>query len=153
MAQVIRSPKQYDAVIVGSGAGGGMAAYVLTKAGAKCLMLEAGEYFDTAKESKMFVWPYEAPHQRCPDTGKAERVFRSRAWVAGIFPASPTPMLPAAIGVGGVLAHSVVRRITGAESLSAWARMTSSPTAATAKALIGPSRTTIWRLTMTRRRN
>ena len=42
MPQVMSSPKVYDAIIVGSGAGGGMAAYVLTKAGAKCLMLEAG---------------------------------------------------------------------------------------------------------------
>ena len=37
MPQVVASAKVYDAVIVGSGAGGGMAAYVLTKAGAKCL--------------------------------------------------------------------------------------------------------------------
>jgi len=63
MPQVMKSPKVYDAVIVGSGAGGGMAAYVLTKAGAKCLMLEAGLWFDTAKDSKMLMWPYEAPHR------------------------------------------------------------------------------------------
>ncbi|MGH9396503.1 MAG: GMC oxidoreductase [Terriglobia bacterium] len=61
MPEIIRSPKVYDAIIVGSGAGGGMAAYVLTQAGAKCLMLEAGGYWDTAKDSKMFKWPYEAP--------------------------------------------------------------------------------------------
>ncbi len=63
MAQVQASPKTYDAIIVGSGAGGGMAAYVLTQAGAKCLMLEAGRWYDTAKESKMFAWEYEAPHR------------------------------------------------------------------------------------------
>jgi len=63
MPRVMKSPKVYDAVIVGSGAGGGMAAYVLTKAGAKCLMLEAGAWFDTAKDSKMLMWPYEAPHR------------------------------------------------------------------------------------------
>jgi choline dehydrogenase-like flavoprotein len=63
MPQFIPSPKVYDAIIVGSGAGGGVAAYVLTKAGAKCLMLEAGRWYDTAKESKMFQWPYEAPHR------------------------------------------------------------------------------------------
>ena len=34
--------ESYDAIIVGSGASGGMAAYVLTKAGARVLMLEAG---------------------------------------------------------------------------------------------------------------
>jgi choline dehydrogenase-like flavoprotein len=61
MPEIIRSPKVYDAIIVGSGAGGGMAAYVLTRAGAKCLMLEAGDWYDTAKESKMFQWPYSVP--------------------------------------------------------------------------------------------
>ena len=33
MAQVIRSPKQYDVCIIGSGAGGGMAAKILTEGG------------------------------------------------------------------------------------------------------------------------
>jgi len=63
MAQIKKSPKMYDAIIVGSGAGGGMAAYVLTQAGAKCLMLEAGGWYDTAKQSKMFEWNYQAPHR------------------------------------------------------------------------------------------
>lgn len=63
MPQVIRSPKIYDAIIVGSGAGGGMAAYVLTKAGAKCLMLEAGDWYDTAKQSTMMQWPYQVPYR------------------------------------------------------------------------------------------
>ena len=33
---------EYDVIIVGSGASGGMAAYTLTQKGAKCLVLEAG---------------------------------------------------------------------------------------------------------------
>jgi choline dehydrogenase-like flavoprotein len=70
MLQVVASPKVYDVVIVGSGAGGGMAAYVLTKAGAKCLMLEAGSWYDTAKESKMFAWNYQAPHRGAPTPEK-----------------------------------------------------------------------------------
>jgi choline dehydrogenase-like flavoprotein len=75
MPQVIRSPKVYDAIIVGSGAGGGMAAYVLTKAGAKCLMLEAGEWWDTAKQSTMFQWPYQAPHRGAPTPEKPNGYF------------------------------------------------------------------------------
>jgi len=63
MAILAPSPQVYDVIIVGSGAGGGMAAYVLTQAGAKCLMLEAGSWYDTAKESKMLEWPYNAPHR------------------------------------------------------------------------------------------
>ncbi len=63
MANVIPSPKEYDVIIVGSGAGGGMAAYILTRAGARCLMLEAGDWFDTAKDSTMMMWPWQAPHR------------------------------------------------------------------------------------------
>jgi choline dehydrogenase-like flavoprotein len=51
----------YDAVIVGSGASGGMAAYVLTKAGLKVLMLEAGRDYDPLTETPMFNVPTDAP--------------------------------------------------------------------------------------------
>ncbi|PYV18829.1 MAG: GMC family oxidoreductase [Acidobacteria bacterium] len=87
MPEVIPSPEIYDAVIVGSGAGGGMAAYVLTAAGAKCLMLEAGDWYDTAKQSKMIAFGYFAaavggwqvegePYLSAP--GQEFRWFRSR---------------------------------------------------------------------------
>ena len=42
MSQVIRSPKSYDVIIVGSGAGGGMAAKILTEGGLNVALLEAG---------------------------------------------------------------------------------------------------------------
>jgi choline dehydrogenase-like flavoprotein len=63
MAQVQATPKTYDVVIVGSGAGGGVAAQVLAKAGAKTCVLEAGDWFDCTKNSKMFGWPYQVPHR------------------------------------------------------------------------------------------
>src|SRR5688572_18324339 len=51
---------EFDAVVVGSGAGGAMAAYVLTKAGAKVLMLEAGRDYDPS-EAAMLNLAHDAP--------------------------------------------------------------------------------------------
>jgi choline dehydrogenase-like flavoprotein len=64
--QVIRNRTVYDVVIVGSGAGGGMAAKVLTEAGATVMMLEAGVMFDTRRDSKMMAWPYQSPRRGLP---------------------------------------------------------------------------------------
>ncbi len=51
---------RYDAVVVGSGAGGAMAAYVLTKAGASVLMLEAGRDYHPS-EAAMLNLSKDAP--------------------------------------------------------------------------------------------
>ena len=61
--QIIRQPRTHDVCIVGSGAGGGMAAKVLCEAGADVVMIEAGPMWDAAKDSKMSTWAYESPRR------------------------------------------------------------------------------------------
>ncbi len=51
--------KTYDVCIVGSGAGGGMAAYMLSRAGADVALLEAGPEWYSTRDSAMLKWPYE----------------------------------------------------------------------------------------------
>jgi choline dehydrogenase-like flavoprotein len=53
----------YDAIVVGSGAAGGMAAHVLTSHGMKVLMLEAGKRLNIEKELKSTEWPYDHPRR------------------------------------------------------------------------------------------
>ena len=64
--QILRSRTVHDVCIVGSGAGGGMAAKVLTEAGANVIMLEAGVMWDTARDSRMFAWSYQSPRRGAP---------------------------------------------------------------------------------------
>ena len=55
--------KTYDVCIVGSGAGGGMAAYALTKAGADVVLLEAGDVWYASQNSKMMFPNYASPRR------------------------------------------------------------------------------------------
>ena len=75
MAQVARSPKVYDVIVVGSGAGGGMAAKILTEGGMSVALLEAGPPVNPAKDYKMFMWPYDLPHRGVGVGGRAADNF------------------------------------------------------------------------------
>ena len=55
--------RTYDAIVVGSGAAGGMAAHVLTSHGLDVLLLEAGKQIDTTAELKSMEWPYDHPRR------------------------------------------------------------------------------------------
>lgn len=52
---------EYDVIIVGSGAGGGMAAHILTQKGVRVLLLEAGRDYDPYIETPMFNQNHDAP--------------------------------------------------------------------------------------------
>ena len=68
--QIKEQPKEYDICIVGSGAGGGMAAHILSQDGFKIAMLEAGPDFDPANEEQrtQLKWSYESPRRGAATT-------------------------------------------------------------------------------------
>ena len=63
MSNELDLKKTYDAIVVGSGAAGGMAAHVLTSHGMKVLLLEAGKKLNINKELKSMEWPYDHPRR------------------------------------------------------------------------------------------
>ena len=63
--EIINNSPKYDVIVVGSGAGGGMATKVLSDAGLKIALIEAGPYFDPANPDQMtqMKWPWESPRR------------------------------------------------------------------------------------------
>lgn len=63
LKQDVDLSRSYDAVVVGSGAAGGMAAHVLTGHGMQVLLLEAGKKLNIEQELRSMEWPYEHPRR------------------------------------------------------------------------------------------
>ena len=63
--EIINNSPKYDVIVVGSGAGGGMATKILSDAGLKIALIEAGPYFDPANPDQMtqMKWPWESPRR------------------------------------------------------------------------------------------
>jgi choline dehydrogenase-like flavoprotein len=57
---------QFDVCVVGSGAGGGIAAKELCEHGAKVCVLEIGEWKDPAKDFRSHALPFELPYRGPP---------------------------------------------------------------------------------------
>ena len=108
----------YDVLIIGSGASGGMAAHILTQKGAKCLMLDAGPLVDFTRQRTLKP-VYELPYRGFGKPGKLPHLFQANEfnanqWVdEGEAPYTHNPKEP----------YNWVRvRMIGGKSLF-WARM------------------------------
>ena len=79
---------QYDVIVVGTGAGGGMAIKVLCEAGLKVCALNAGRQVDPAKDFRMHRMPYDvkfrglgSPARRAESVGYMDNEYvASDAW-------------------------------------------------------------------------
>ena len=76
--------QDYDVVIIGSGAAGGMAAYVLCKAGVKCLMLEAGPMADMRRHRTMKA-VYELPYRGFNKPGRFPHITQASEFDANVW--------------------------------------------------------------------
>ncbi len=66
--QVIKSPRVYPVIVIGSGAAGGMAAWNLTRQGVEVCLLDAGARFDRSK-----YWTHVRPWEWRERTARGER--------------------------------------------------------------------------------
>jgi choline dehydrogenase-like flavoprotein len=76
---------QYDVLIIGSGASGGMAAHTLTKLGVNCVMLDAGPQVDFQKD-RVLKPVYDLPYRGFGKPGRLPHVlqaneFNANQWV------------------------------------------------------------------------
>ncbi|MBA3439137.1 MAG: GMC family oxidoreductase [Pyrinomonadaceae bacterium] len=82
MAQTV-----YDAIIIGSGATGGLAAKELSERGLRVVILEAGRKVDPLKEYTEHTWPYEVPFRGFRDNRAQEKTqpIQSRCYACNEF--------------------------------------------------------------------
>ena len=70
MSAIQPTPETHDVVVIGSGAGGGTVAHVLTALGVRVTLLEAGPMLDPFREFKEHQWPYDVDHRGAEEGGK-----------------------------------------------------------------------------------
>lgn len=63
--QIIETPETFDVIVVGSGAGGGMASKILAESGLNVAVVEAGPMFDPKNDEDrtQLRWPWESPRR------------------------------------------------------------------------------------------
>jgi hypothetical protein len=78
MLQITRSPRVFDVVVIGSGAGGGTAVKVLTGRGLNVALLEAGPMLNPDRDFKEHVLPHQVDHRGAGP--HAEVYFGRQPW-------------------------------------------------------------------------
>jgi choline dehydrogenase-like flavoprotein len=76
----------YDAIVVGSGAAGGIAAYVLVNKGVNVLLLEIGPKWDPHTDYvTSHKWPYEMPFRGLGKPGQYEGLWKVNAYTEHLY--------------------------------------------------------------------
>ncbi len=74
----------HDVLIIGSGHSGGMAAKILTEAGIRCLMLNAGPVADVSRDAEQMP-ASKLPYRGFRPPGRLEHVFQSNEFNANVW--------------------------------------------------------------------
>jgi len=78
-------PEIYDAIVVGSGAGGGTAAYVLSGLGLRVLMLEAGRMLKPATDFMTHAMPWDLPFRGEGKPGEYDGLWKINEYTAHLY--------------------------------------------------------------------
>jgi len=76
---------QYDVAVVGSGAGGGIAAWVLVNLGLDVILLEAGRMLDPGTDFLTHTWPWELPFRGHGKPGEYEGLWKINEYTAHLY--------------------------------------------------------------------
>ena len=74
----------HDVLIIGSGHSGGMAAKILTEAGIRCVMLNAGPVADISRDAERLP-ASKLPYRGFRPPGRLEHVFQSNEFNANVW--------------------------------------------------------------------
>ncbi len=82
----MKQKKVYDAIIVGSGAAGGIAAHVLVNQGLDVLLLEIGPKWDPANDYlTSHKWPYDMPYRGLGKPGQYDGLWKVNAYTEHLY--------------------------------------------------------------------